>query len=403
MRNAFDVIIVGGAMVGATLACALGRQGVQVALIEGREPRPFAPTDDYALRVCALSRASQRIFQGLGVWQAMCARRVSAYESMRVWDATGEGRIGFDAADLGEPDLGHIVENDVVQDALFEVLRALPSVQCLCPALLADFSVEPDRVQVQLQDGSALQGALLVGADGADSRVRQQAGIQTQGQSYQQKGVVATVQTERAHQCTAWQRFLPSGPLAFLPLADGRCSIVWSANEALAEQLMAMDEAAFCSAVGEALDHRLGAVVASSARAAFALRGAQADRYVLPRIALVGDAAHSIHPLAGQGANLGFLDAAMLAQVIAESDRDIGDMRILRRYERARRSENLLMQRVMEGFNYLFGHSLPPLRWARNAGLNLVDSALPVKNELMRRAMGLHGELPALAKTISAD
>ncbi len=400
MSEHVEVAIAGGGMVGATLACALGLQGRRVAVIEPREPALFSPRDDYDLRVSAVSRASQRIFEGLDVWPLLQSRRVSPYEHMHVWDATGRGEIHFDSADLGEPNLGHIIENRVIQDALLERLRALDNVQWLCPNRLQGVEVDENRVSVVLEEGQTFSAELLVGADGSSSKVRELAGIELKAQAYRQKGVVATVSTARAHRATAWQRFLPSGPLAFLPLADGRSSIVWSTREAQADELLSLDDTAFAEALGEAFDYRLGCIESVSARAAFPLKGSQAYPYVRPRIALVGDAAHTVHPLAGQGVNLGLLDAAVLAEVLAESRHNIGSLRVLRRYERARRGDNVLMMRAMEGFSLLFGNTLPPLRWARNLGLSLTDRAPPVKHELMRRAMGLAGELPALARGI---
>jgi len=393
----FEVVIVGGGMVGATLGCALARQGRNIAVVEAREPAPFEPADDYDLRVSALSRASQRIFQSLGVWDGIVSRRASPYEHMHVWDATGDGEIHFDCAELGEPNLGHIVENRVIQDALLDVLKAHDNVTWLCPASLDALEVQAAQAVLTLDDGRRVSAQLVVGADGARSRLRELAGIEVERHGYGQRGVVANVATEHSHEATAWQRFLPTGPLAFLPLGDGRCSIVWSADDARAEALMAMDDEAFRQELGAALGYRLGHVTSVSPRAAFPLAGSQARDYVRPRVALVGDAAHTIHPLAGQGANLGFLDAATLAEVLAGAD-DPGVPGLLRRYERARRGEDVLMMRAMEGFKLLFGNELGPLAWLRNTGLKLADRAGPVKHELIRRAMGLSGELPALAR-----
>lgn len=403
MSRHYDVIVVGGGMVGATLACALGQGGLRVGVVEAREPRLFDPHADYDLRVSAISRASQRIFTGIGVWPGLLARRVSPYRHMCVWDATGPGEIHFDAADLGEPDLGHIIENGVIQDALRERLRSLESVDWICPAQLRALRVTRTGAQIELDDDRVLEAALVVGADGAQSRVRDLAGIGLRAQAYGQKGVVATVAMERSHERTAWQRFLPTGPLAFLPLADGRCSIVWSTSDAEAERLLRLTDADFADVLGKAFGLRLGRITGVSPRAAFPLRGSQADRYVQPRVALVGDAAHTIHPLAGQGANLGFLDAAVLAELLLAKPGDAGALSLLRRYERSRRGENLLMMRAMEGFKLLFGSEQATLRWARNLGLRLTDRAGPLKDLIMRRAMGLSGDLPALARTLPPD
>lgn len=383
-----DVLVVGGGVVGASLALALTRQGMRVAVLEQREPRPFDPAGDTDLRVFAVNRASQRLFEALDVWPAMVDRGVSPYQAMEVWDARSPGRIRFEAADVGEPDLGHIVENRVIQWSLWEALAAA-GVERLCPAGLAGLEVMSDGVFAALEDGRTVRARLVAGADGARSRVRALAGIGVDSTRYGQHAVVANVTTGRDNAATAWQRFLPSGPLAFLPLADGRSSIVWSTGSAHAERLLALDDAEFCAQLGAAFEWHLGPVTATGPRASFPLAGSQARRYVRARIALVGDAAHTIHPLAGQGANLGFADAAALGQVLgARPERDPGDLRTLRAYERMRRGENWVMMRAMEGFNALFGSGLPVVEIARGLGLTAVDRLPAVKNGFLRRALG---------------
>lgn len=389
----YDVIIAGGGMVGAALGCLLGKAGQRVAVLEVSTPTPFVADDDFDLRVSAISRASQRLLEDAGAWQGVLAQRAAPYEAMQVWDATGEGVIRFDAADVGEPDLGHIVENRVVQAALLEALHTYDSVDVLCPARLAHFAVHDTQVSVTLDSGDELQAALLVGADGARSQVRDGANIDWQPQDYGQKGLVCVAHTELPHQETAWQRFMPSGPLAFLPLSDAyACSVVWSLPSDRADALLGMEQGRFQQELAAALDYKLGDVTAVSQRAAFPLRGAHAERYVSERVALVGDAAHTIHPLAGQGVNLGFKDAQVLAeQVLAacSARRDCGSMKVLRRYERARRGDNALTQKAMESFKLLFGNTLTPWQVLRNAGLNQVDRLPVLKYELARRAMGI--------------
>ncbi len=400
-RLDYDIVIAGGGMVGAALACALGDSPLKVALLEELPLERIRPGADIDLRVSAISRASQRIFAAVDAWEGIPAWRVSPYREMRVWDAAGSGQIHFDGAALGEPLLGWIIENRVIQTALLERVGQLDNVDLLCPATLALAGLLEPEVHLRLQDGRELRTRLLVGADGADSRVRHWAKVDVVGWGYGQKAVVAPVRTEKPHQETAWQRFLPTGPLAFLPLHDGRCSIVWSTTPEQAEQLLELDNAAFARALGEAFEHRLGDIVEVGPRGAFPLRLQHAQDYVKPHIALVGDAAHVIHPLAGQGVNLGLLDAAALAEVLLEAataGKDIGSFKVLRRYERWRKGENLLMLGVMDGFKRLFGSSLPPVRWLRNLGLNLTDAVEPVKNLIARRAMGLEGDLPKLAR-----
>jgi Ubiquinone biosynthesis hydroxylase, UbiH/UbiF/VisC/COQ6 family len=389
MQVQYDVIIAGGGMVGATLACLLGQSGKRVAVLEAHQPTLFFPDDPYDLRVSAISRASQRALLAAGAWEGIVARRAFPYEAMMVWDATGTGEIRFDAADLGEPDLGHIVENRVIQLALLDALQAMDSVEVYCPDKLAEVSVDEQQVTAILQSGEVLQAKLLVGADGAQSKVRQLAGIGMETQDYGQKGLVCVVQTELAHQFTAWQRFMPSGPLAFLPLADGFCSIVWTLPADRADAMLRLSDNDFCRELAQALDFRLGDVTAVGERAAFSLRGRHAEPYIQERIALVGDAAHTIHPLAGQGVNLGIKDAGELAHQIRQAQGDVGNVKVLRAYERARRGDNVLTQKAMEGFRLLFGNTLTPWKILRNSGLSIVNQMSFLKYEIAKRAMGI--------------
>lgn len=403
MNHHYDIIIVGGGMVGLTLAGALAKTGLQIAVIEAHAPKDVTPQDEYGLRVSAISRASQQVFMRLGAWQHMLARRVSPYEHMRVWDAGGDGKIHFSAADLGADVLGHIIENAVVQYALLQTILAQDNVQWLCPAKITQLTCGQNNNAITLDNGEVLTATLLVGADGAHSRVRDAAGIQLQQAPYQQKGVVCVVESEKHHQYTAWQRFLPTGPLAFLPLANGRCSIVWSATDAEADRLLALNDQDFSRELEQAFDFTLGAVKSVGQRAAFPLIRRHAEHYVAAGVALIGDAAHTIHPLAGQGVNLGILDAASLAQVIGEAvqqRRDFSSLSTLRKYERWRRGENMLMMHSMSGFKNLFSNENTALGFVRNAGLNMVNAVPPLKNKFMRRAMGLEGDLPNLAKVV---
>ncbi|MDQ7075114.1 MAG: UbiH/UbiF/VisC/COQ6 family ubiquinone biosynthesis hydroxylase [Gammaproteobacteria bacterium] len=397
-QTRFDVIVVGAGMVGAALACALGLGGKRVALLEPHLPVSFDLDAEPDLRVSAINRASQALFERLGVWQTLAAQRISPFENMTVWDATGSGEIHFDSAEMGEPYLGHIIENRLVQWALLQRLAQLASVTVI-EAALSELAFEPDQVTVSLADGTELSAEVLVGADGAHSRVRALAGIEVQSRAYDQKGIVCHVATEKPHQRTAWQRFLPSGPLAFLPLADGRCSLVWSCDDAVAEQMMALSDEDFRLELAQAFDRRLGAVTAVSERAAFPLLRRHAEQYVKPRLALVGDAAHTIHPLAGQGVNIGLLDASALTESLLESKGDLGQLRVLRRYERWRRGNNSLMMHSMDGFYGLFGNDHLPLVQLRNFALSFADRVSPLKSQLMRHAMGLEGDLPELSRS----
>lgn len=423
MSHDYDIIIIGGGMVGAAIAAALGQEApsLKVAVVEAFAPNEINPKEIIDLRVSALTRASENILRRLGAWEGVLSRRASPYSRMHVWDASGDvhgrtnaagagmpwsgaGTIHFDAEELGEPNLGHIVENRVTQCALWDRLRTLKNVELLCPATPTAIEWRDDHAVVQLEHGTAIKARLVVGADGGQSRVREWAGIGSHGWMYDHKALVATVRTELPHQATAWQRFLPTGPLAFLPLADGSCSIVWSTQPEIADRLVEMSEADFLRELGEAFDHTLGAVTFTGPRAAFQLQLRQTDRYVAHRMAVAGDAAHRIHPLAGQGVNLGLLDGASLAQVILEAHakgKDVGSLSVLRRYERWRRTENLPMLAAMDGFKRLFGSRSAPLRVARNLGLNLTNAATPLKNHLALRGMGLGGgDLPSLARPL---
>lgn len=392
IRQGGDIIIVGGGVVGLALAVALGRQHMPVALIEARSPQTDWPPESVDRRVYAISRASERLFAGLDVWDGIREYGVSPFRDMRVWDAGGGGEIHFDAAELGQPCLGHIIEERVIIKALFQALASLPSVQLFSPATVTAFEATDSDQAVTLDSGTTLRAALLIGADGVDSRVRDHAHIHARASSYGQQALVAVVETEKPHRETAWQRFMPSGPLAFLPLRDGRSSIVWSATSQVAESLARLDDRAFCARLGEASGHRLGEIVASGERVLFPLRRQHAAHYVKPGIALVGDAAHVIHPLAGQGVNLGLADVQALVSVLhdaVEHGRSPGSYSVLRRYERARKGGNLVMMTAMDGFKFLFGSTVPALQWARNRGLNVVDAASPLKNQIARVAMGL--------------
>jgi len=405
-RHDFDLVIIGGGMVGACLAALVGAEpklaGWKVAIVEPAAPRP--PADgEIDLRVSALSRASQRILAHAGAWAGI-EGHAHPYEAMVVWDAASRpdarDALRFSAAETGEPDLGCIVENLRVQWALHES-RHLRSVTQL-RAGLEGLEFDEDGARLTLSDGRRLGCALLVGADGAGSRTRELCGITRAGWKYGQTAVVAHLRTERPHLRTAWQRFLPEGPLALLPLEAGRVSLVWTTSTAEAEELLALEPAAFAGAVTEASGRVLGRLELDSGRAGLPLALWHAREYVRPRLALVGDAAHTIHPLAGQGVNLGFLDCASLAEVLVDAvaaGAEPFGLRTLRRYERWRRSENALMLGATDTLNGLFRQKSVVAATSRRLGLAVVANQPLFRRALAQRALGLAGDLPALVNS----
>lgn len=400
-----DLIIVGAGMVGSALALALEHSGLNILVVDGGplSVKPFAADAPFEPRVSALSAASQRILERLDVWPGIAARRASPYRDMQVWDGSGTGSVHFSAASVHAESLGHIVENRVVQDALLERLHD-SDLGLLGNARLEQLRRSGDGWLLQLADGRELRAPLLVAADGANSAVRRLAGCATREWDYLHHAIVTSVRCARPHQRTAWQRFTDDGPLAFLPLQRGDdqhwCSIVWSTVPAEAERLMKLDDEAFRHELGKAFEWRLGEVSQVDPRLCIPLRQRHAKRYVESGLALIGDAAHSIHPLAGQGVNLGFLDVAVLADVLLhalERGEQPNDVRVLSRYERRRMPHNLAMMAAMEGFERLFQADPLPLRWLRNSGLNWVDELPEAKALFVRQALGLVGDLPPLA------
>jgi 2-octaprenylphenol hydroxylase len=401
-RLDFDALVVGAGMVGAASAALLASEpalsGWRIGLLDPA-PRPQPSEDRIDLRVSALSRASERLLRSCGAWTALEAH-ASPYAEMCVWDASGRAAgpeaLRFSAAELAEPDLGHIVENLRVQAALLDVLEGGGRVTRLASEL-ATLEIGEHSVRVACADGRRFECGLLVGADGASSRVRELLEIGRSGAAYPQQAVVAHLRSERPHRATAYQRFLPGGPLALLPLRDGRVSLVWTVPTADAAALAACEPAEFGLQVSEASDRVLGTLQLDSPRGAFPLSVWSAREYCRERCVLVGDAAHTVHPLAGQGVNLGLLDAATLAQVLGEAveaGEDASERRVLRRYERWRRSENALMQALTDGINQLFG--VPGLTSAavRRTGLALVAGGAPLRRRLAEHALGTVGDVP---------
>ena len=390
-RGELDAIVVGAGAIGTALALALARDGFDVALVETRAPKPWRADDEVDLRVVALAQDARDLFIDLDVWSSIAGARTSPYRRMRVWDASAPGELDFDAAKDGAAALGWIIENKLIQHALWQAVEAERSVRVLCPAEVAAVANGEEYAEVTLVDGTRLNARVLLAADGAESPVRTMLGIDCTGRDYQQRAVVTHVATARPHEETAWQRFLPGGPLAFLPLADGRSSIVWSLPEAEAARVLALDDVAFRAELGSAFDFRLGEITATTARAAFPLRMRLAQKYVSGRCVLAGDAAHVVHPLAGQGMNLGFRDVACIRRVLRgarERGSDPGAAHVLRRYERERRSENALAARGLDAIERLFGASDPLTPTLRGLGLSIVDRLAPIKELFASMAAG---------------
>lgn len=398
------LVIVGGGLVGAALAARLMTgnyaDAFSITLIEAVPFKSASSLDRFDPRVVALTEHSRQLFESVGIWESV-ARRCCPYGAMAVFDSEGTGEIRFDARDIEQANLGHIVENSILLEQLLGVIDGAPGVTMLCPEKVSALETDASGAQVlRLESGESLIADLVIAADGANSAIRAMAGLQLREWSYGQDAIVTTIETENPHDNVARQWFMADGPLAFLPLAgepdpEGRaCSIVWSQQSVEAERLMALNDADFCRELTLASERALGAVVGCDRRFRFPLRQRNAVDYFKSGIVLVGDAAHTIHPLAGQGVNLGFQDIEVLAEEL-ERAIDIGvsvaDDRVLQRYQRRRKPDNLKMMALMESFKRLFGSSSAPLRVLRNAGMSRLNDLSPVKNEIVREAMGISG------------
>jgi 2-octaprenyl-6-methoxyphenol hydroxylase len=378
----YQIVIVGAGLVGAAAALALGRQGLRVALIE-RLP-PSVPDETWDTRIYAISPASQRFLERLGAWQRMDAGRVQPVFRMDVAGDTS-GAIRLDAYEAGVSHLATILESGRLQDALWQSLQADGNVALHCPASIASLEHGP-FTRIVLGDGSMLEAELVVGADGAASRIREWAGLASALMPYGQSGVVANFACEIPHRGTAFQWFFDSDILAWLPLAGNRLSMVWSTQSAHADELVALDAATLAAKVQASGHDRLGALRLLTPAAAFPLRLIRVEAVVAPGVALIGDAAHGVHPLAGQGVNLGFGDAEALVDVLAQHRRTrLGDMRVLQAYARQRAEPVQRMQALTHGLHHLFADS--HTAWLRNAGMKIVDHLPPLKAALVREAM----------------
>ncbi|HSG59745.1 MAG TPA: UbiH/UbiF/VisC/COQ6 family ubiquinone biosynthesis hydroxylase [Woeseiaceae bacterium] len=398
MRQAYGIVIAGAGIAGLTAAALLSQSGQQHRLkitVLDAGPRPvFSDADPVSLRVSAIATGSADLLASIGAWDSIAAARACAYDAMRVWDENSVAESGatlrFDAAEFAVSQLGFIVENCLVQHALLDVLDG-SGVELVFDAPIRAIEHGDGQYSLRLEDGQEWLADLVIGADGARSFVRAAMGIETRDHAYGQEAVVAHLQPEKPHKSTAWQRFLHDGPLGLLPLADGRVSVVWSTSMANARRAMEVPDADFGALLTEASDRVLGRLELSSSRASFPLLARHAERYVLPGVALIGDAAHAIHPLAGQGANLGLQDAAKLTAVIDEAlcnDEHPGDRPVLRRYERARRGANASMLHLMTALNRLFTTDSVLLKELRLTGMRLFNFSGPIREQAVRVALG---------------
>ena len=400
--SASDIIIVGGGMVGLATAGLFAREGFRVVLLEGGEPPSWSP-DAVEGRVSALNPASRHLLAHIGVWENISRKRVSPYRRMVVWDSHSPARISFDADDQGVSSLGHIVENDLVSRCLWERLEQNYHVTLIHGKRVSGFKTEPatGNAVLELDGHDPLRGGLVVAADGAQSSLRLFAGIDVAEEDFHQDALTATIQCSRHHGGTALQVFTPSGPLAMLPLSDSRCSLVWSLDRTDADGMLSLDDESFCEQLGTHFSEQLGRLRLVGPRRRFSLQSRHATHYVVDRLALVGDAAHTIHPLAGLGANLGMQDAAALVETVTAARRDgraLAGRGVLRRYERWRRGENGAALRAMQGFNNAFGDDRGPVRQLRTAAFRTADRVAPLKRFLAQLAMGTRGDLPAACR-----
>ncbi len=389
-RGQWDAVVVGGGVVGAACALALAREGLQVALVEGREPPPWSPQRP-DLRVFAFAADNAALLDALGVWSQVEQARVRAYRRMRVWDAGGGGDLTFDADTLGRRELGWIVENGLLVDRLWSALPAA-GVQVYCPARVEELEQDAQGVRLRLDDGRRIEAAIAIAADGGESTLRTLAGLEVSRHDYGQRGVVGYIDSERPNEATAWQRFLQTGPLAVLPCDTHRSSIVWTLPEAEAERVLALDDTCFGRELTQAFAGRLGRMTVASPRAAFPLRRQLAKRYVAGRVLTLGDAAHVVHPLAGQGVNLGLRDVAGLRDLVREAKQrrqDWASPHRLQRWARTRRSENTVAAYSFDAINTVFSNDEMHLTLARGALLGLAGRMPPLLSLFWKRASGL--------------
>ena len=381
----FDVIIVGGGMIGLSLVVELSKKmNLSVAIIDPNDCNPTI-NDSFHTRVSAITPSTQDFLSSINVWDKI--QRKKGFSATKVWDQNSHGHLNFYAKDEGIEYLGYIVENDLIQSALFNAIDQ--SKVSMINAKLLGFTKTDIGYTVNLENGESHSCKLLVGADGSQSKVRDLAEIQVTEHDYQQKAIIANIVSEKPLMNTTWQRFLSDSILAILPLSDHQASIVWSCKETLANELETKDKTIFSKMLSEASEYQFGVLELESSKKSFPLVSRTAKEYVRANLALIGDAAHNIHPLAGQGANLGFSDVIELSkQLVENNDKLLGDFHVLRKYARARRLDNELMSKTMTGLDWIYKENNEPLRWLRGYGMNLIDETPILKSFFQRQALG---------------
>jgi 2-octaprenyl-6-methoxyphenol hydroxylase len=401
----YDIVIVGGGMVGASLAIALGSTPLRVAVLEA-VPFRSDRQPSYDDRAIALAYGTRRIFEGMGLWGAL-QTEATPIHAIHISDRGHFGFTRLDCREEGVAALGYVAVSRAMGAVLAERLQQLSNVDVLCPAAVSNVVTGGDHAEVTAEcDGVTrrLTARLVVAADGATSQVRKWLGIDAQRWDYGQTAVITNITPQRPHHNRAFERFTDSGPLALLPMSGNRCSVVWTVRSARAEQVMALDDAAFLRALQERFGGRLGSFLRVGARRAYPLQLVRAHEHVRPRLALIGNAAHTLHPVAGQGFNLGLRDVAVLAEVLSDASmnsRDIGSLEVLQNYAKWRRQDHMKMIAFTDGLARMFANPLAPVRAVRNAGMLAVDLLPPLKHVLTRHTMGLAGKLPRLARGLS--
>ena len=379
----YDIIIVGGGMVGQAFALSMANTEYKIAILEPNNPNPELRVDCHT-RVSAITPTSEKLLKTIGAWDLIT--RKHAFSHTSVWDQNSHGILDFHAKDEGLDHLGHIIENDAIQSALFKTLKKT-KIEFI-NTKLDSITKTSTGYQAKLENHDTLTCQLLIGADGARSRVRDLAGVEFSENNYQQKAIVCNIKSSQGFKDTTWQRFLSDSIIALLPLSEYQASIVWSAENILADELMQLSKEDFAKRLSAGVEYRFGEFEVMSDIQAFPLIERSAKDYVQENLALIGDAAHNIHPLAGQGVNLGFSDIIELSQQLTSSSKSLGDYSTLRNYARARRLDNELMAKTMTGLNWIYKENNEPLRWLRGFGMNLINDNPTLKSFLQKHALG---------------